>query len=151
MADPLADLTLVEMGTLLAGPFCGQLMGDFGANVIKVEAPGQGDPMREWGQEKAHGKSLWWPVIARNKKSVTLNLRVPEGQALARRLIKAAKRGVAQKRFFARLIVQLLVLLIVLGAVFGGLMLARQNGLDLNGILDGCLSALEGVTGPLSR
>ncbi len=87
---PLADLTLIEMGTLLAGPFCGQLMGDFGANVIKVEAPGQGDPMREWGREKAHGQSLWWPVIARNKKSVTLNLREPAGQALARRLISRA-------------------------------------------------------------
>ena len=87
---PLADLTLIEMGTLLAGPFCGQLMGDFGANVIKVEAPGQGDPMRDWGREKAHGKSLWWPVIARNKKSVTLDLREPAGQALARRLISRA-------------------------------------------------------------
>ncbi len=71
---PLSDLRLIEMGTLLAGPFCGQLMGDFGAEVIKVEAPGQGDPMRDWGQEKAHGQSLWWPVIARNKKSVTVNL-----------------------------------------------------------------------------
>jgi len=87
---PLADLRLIEMGTLLAGPFCGQLMGDFGAEVIKVEAPGKGDPMREWGQEKAHGMSLWWPVIARNKKSVTLNLREPEGQEVARELISKA-------------------------------------------------------------
>jgi formyl-CoA transferase len=87
---PLSDLRLIEMGTLLAGPFCGQLMGDFGAEVIKVEAPGQGDPMRDWGQEKAHGQSLWWPVIARNKKSVTVNLRVPEGQALIHDLVKEA-------------------------------------------------------------
>ena len=87
---PLSDLRLIEMGTLLAGPFCGQLMGDFGAEVIKVEAPGMGDPMRDWGQEKAHGQSLWWPVIARNKKSVTVNLRVPEGQALIHDLIKEA-------------------------------------------------------------
>ena len=84
---PLSDLRLIEMGTLLAGPFCGQLMGDFGAEVIKVEPPNQGDPMREWGQEKAHGMSLWWPVIARNKKSVTLNLREAEGQEIARELI----------------------------------------------------------------
>ena len=56
---PLAGLRLIEMGTLLAGPFCGQLLGDFGAEVIKVEPPGQGDPMREWGREKAHGMSLW--------------------------------------------------------------------------------------------
>ena len=87
---PLADLRLIEMGTLLAGPFCGQLMGDFGAEVIKVEPPNQGDPMREWGQEKAHGMSLWWPVIARNKKSITLNLREAEGQEIARELISKA-------------------------------------------------------------
>lgn len=87
---PLADLRLIEMGTLLAGPFCGQLMGDFGAEVIKVEPPNQGDPMRVWGREKAHGQSLWWPVVARNKKSVTLNLREQEGQEIARDLIKTA-------------------------------------------------------------
>jgi formyl-CoA transferase len=87
---PLADLRLIEMGTLLAGPFCGQLMGDFGAEIIKLEPPGKGDPMREWGQEKAHGMSLWWPVIARNKKSVTLNLRENEGQEIARDLISKA-------------------------------------------------------------
>lgn len=84
---PLAGLRLIEMGTLLAGPFCGQLLGDFGAEVIKLEPPGQGDPMREWGREKSHGMSLWWPVVARNKKSVTLNLREAEGQAIARDLI----------------------------------------------------------------
>jgi len=89
-AGPLAGLRLVEMGTLLAGPFCGQLMGDFGAEVIKLEPPGKGDPMREWGREKAHGMSLWWPVIARNKKSVTLDLRQQEGQELARELISKA-------------------------------------------------------------
>lgn len=89
-AGPLAGLRLVEMGTLLAGPFCGQLMGDFGAEVIKLEPPGKGDPMREWGREKAHGMSLWWPVIARNKKSVTLDLRQQEGQEIARDLIAKA-------------------------------------------------------------
>lgn len=87
---PLKGLRVVEMGTLLAGPFCGQLLGDFGAEVIKVEPPKQGDPMRVWGREKAHGKSLWWPVVARNKKSVTINLREAEGQALARELIAEA-------------------------------------------------------------
>jgi formyl-CoA transferase len=84
---PLAGLRVIEMGTLLAGPFCGQLLGDFGAEVIKIEPPGQGDPMREWGQEKSHGMSLWWPVVARNKKSVTLNLREAAGQAIAKDLI----------------------------------------------------------------
>jgi formyl-CoA transferase len=89
-AGPLSGLRVIEMGTLLAGPFCGQLLGDFGAEVIKIEPPGQGDPMREWGQEKAHGMSLWWPVVARNKKSATLNLRESEGQSIARELIAKA-------------------------------------------------------------
>jgi formyl-CoA transferase len=84
---PLGDLRVVELGQLLAGPFCGQLLGDFGAEVIKVEDPGHGDPMRQWGREKPHGMSLWWPVVARNKKSVTANLRDPRGQDLVRQLV----------------------------------------------------------------
>jgi len=83
---PLSDLKVVEMGQLIAGPFCGQLLGDMGAEIIKIEPPGAGDPMRVWGQ----GAPVWWEVIARNKMSVSLNLRVPEGQALARRLIGEA-------------------------------------------------------------
>ena len=86
----LDDVRVIEMGQLVAGPFCGQLLGDFGAEVIKVEPPGSGDPMREWGREKAHGQSLWWPILARNKKSVTLNLRAERGQQLARELVATA-------------------------------------------------------------
>ncbi len=78
------------MGSLLAGPFCGQLLADFGAEVIKVEPPGKGDPMRVWGRYRKDGRTLWWPIIARNKKSVTLNLREEEGQELARRLVAEA-------------------------------------------------------------
>ena len=89
-AGPLAGLRVIEMGQLIAGPFCGQLLGDFGAEVIKVEPPGVGDPMRDWGREKVQGKSLWWPVVARNKKSVTIDLRTPAGQDVARRLIAEA-------------------------------------------------------------
>lgn len=85
-AGPLSDLRVIEMGQLIAGPFCGQLLGDMGAEVIKIEPPGEGDPMRQWGR----GQPVWWEVIARNKKSVSINLRVPEGQALARRLIDQA-------------------------------------------------------------
>ena len=83
----LKGIRVIEMGQLLAGPFCGQLLGDMGAEVIKIEAPGPGDPMRVWGQgvDKVN-----WEVIARNKKAVTANLRVPEGQALARQLIETA-------------------------------------------------------------
>jgi formyl-CoA transferase len=86
-AGPLTDLRVLEAGQLLAGPFCGQLLGDFGADVVKLEEPRSGDPMRQWGREKPHGLSLWWPILARNKKSVTCNLRDPRGQDLVRRLI----------------------------------------------------------------
>ncbi|MCX5009045.1 CoA transferase [Streptomyces sp. NBC_00638] len=87
MTGPLSDIRVLETGTLLAGPFCGQLLGDHGAEVIKLEDPGGGDPMRQWGRERPYGKSLWWPVVARNKKSVTCNLRRPEGQELVRELV----------------------------------------------------------------
>jgi formyl-CoA transferase len=89
-AGPLAGVRVIEMGQLLAGPFCGQLLADFGAEVIKIEAPGGGDPLREWGRERAGGKALWFPIVGRNKKSITLDLRQKEGQALARRLIAGA-------------------------------------------------------------
>ena len=84
---PLSDLRVIEMGTLLAGPFCGQLLGDLGAEVIKVEPPGQGDPMRVWGRQKQGEPSLWWPVVGRNKKAVTLDLRHAEGQQLLKDLV----------------------------------------------------------------
>lgn len=85
---PLSDLRVLELGTLLAGPFCGQLLGDMGAEVIKIEPPGQGDPMRAWGRQAAGEPSLWWPVVARNKKAVTLDMRQPEGQALFKEMVK---------------------------------------------------------------
>jgi formyl-CoA transferase len=87
---PLRDIRVIEMGQLLAGPFCGQILADFGAEVIKCEQPELGDPMREWGREKPHGKSLWWPVVARNKKSVTLNLRAKEGQEIVKSLVASS-------------------------------------------------------------
>ncbi|MEY4269217.1 MAG: hypothetical protein RLZZ58_433 [Pseudomonadota bacterium] len=80
----LKDIRVVEMGQLLAGPFCGQLLGDMGAEVIKVEPPGAGDPMRNWGQGET---KVNWEVIARNKKSVSANLRIAAGQQLVRDLI----------------------------------------------------------------
>ena len=80
---PLEGLRVLELGTLIAGPFCGQLMGDMGAEVIKVEAPKVGDPMRDWGR----GIKVWWPLIARNKKSITLNLRELRGQQMLKALV----------------------------------------------------------------
>jgi crotonobetainyl-CoA:carnitine CoA-transferase CaiB-like acyl-CoA transferase len=87
---PLSDLRLLELGTLLAGPFCGQLMGDMGAEVIKIEPPGQGDPMRVWGRQAEGEPSLWWAVVGRNKQAVTLDLRQAEGQQLLRELVAKA-------------------------------------------------------------
>ncbi|WP_254206456.1 CaiB/BaiF CoA transferase family protein [Nocardia alni] len=87
---PLAGYRVLEMGSLIAGPFCGQLLGDFGAEVIKIEDPAGGDPMREWGRKSPDGLSLTWPIIGRNKKSVTCNLREPRGQELVTRLVAQA-------------------------------------------------------------
>jgi formyl-CoA transferase len=84
---PLTDIRLIELGQLIAGPYCGQLMADMGADVIKVEPPGQGDPMRVWGRGDY---PLWWTICARNKRVVTANLREPEGQELVRRLVAEA-------------------------------------------------------------
>lgn len=82
----LEGLKLIELGQLIAGPFCGQLMADHGADVIKVEAPDRPDPMRVWGRTDP----LWWPVVSRNKRCITLNLRVAEGQALLKQLVEPA-------------------------------------------------------------
>lgn len=95
-SGPLAGIRVLELGSFIAGPFAGQLLADYGAEVIKVEPPGTGDPMRRWGIVQ-DGQSLWWPAIARNKKSVAIDLRQPEGQALARKL--AAQCDVVLENF----------------------------------------------------
>ena len=86
-AGPLAGLRVLELGQLIAGPYCGQLMADMGADVIKIEAPGNGDPMRSWGRE---GYPLWWSMVARGKRCITVNLRTPEGLDLVRKLVAEA-------------------------------------------------------------
>lgn len=90
LKGPLAGVRVIELGQLLAGPFTAARLADFGAEVIKIEAPGKGDPMRQWGQHLYEGRGLWWPVLARNKKSVTANLREARGQELVRRLAAEA-------------------------------------------------------------
>src|SRR4051794_29330098 len=91
MAEPpLNGLRAIEFGQLLAGPFTGTLLGDFGADVIKIEAPGAGDAMRDWGRLRHNDRSLWWTILARNKRSVALNLREPEGQRIAAELAATA-------------------------------------------------------------
>lgn len=84
---PLTDLRVIELGQLIAGPFCGQIFADYGADVIKVEPPGQGDPLREWGRE---GFPLWWSVVARGKRCITANLREKQGQDIVRQLVAEA-------------------------------------------------------------
>src|SRR5579859_7781010 len=84
-AASLAGLRVLELGHIIGGPFCGHLFADHGAEVIKVEPPEVGDPMREWGG-MYRGVGLYWTIIGRGKKSVTIDLRHPEGQELVRRL-----------------------------------------------------------------
>ena len=85
----LAGIKVLELGQLIAGPFCGKVLGDFGADVIKIEPPGQGDPLRKWRLLK-DGTSVWWQAQSRNKRSVTLDLRQPEGQEVLRLLVADA-------------------------------------------------------------
>jgi crotonobetainyl-CoA:carnitine CoA-transferase CaiB-like acyl-CoA transferase len=87
---PLTGLRVLEFGQLLAGPYVGTLLGDFGADVVKVEVPGKGDPMREWGRLRHNDHSLWWSTLSRNKRSVGLNLRTERGRSLAAELCATA-------------------------------------------------------------
>ncbi|HKJ52015.1 MAG TPA: CaiB/BaiF CoA-transferase family protein, partial [Gammaproteobacteria bacterium] len=88
-SGPLAGYRVIELGQLLAGPFAGCMLGYFGAEVIKIEPPDGGDPIRRW-REMRGDTSLWWRSLARNKKSVTIDLKTPEGVDLVRRLIGKA-------------------------------------------------------------
>lgn len=90
MSGPLEGVRVVELGTIVAGPFAGRLLGDYGADVVKVEPPGSQDPMRDWGQESYQGHRLWWTVHARNKRCITLNLRSEKGQELLLKLVEGA-------------------------------------------------------------
>jgi len=89
MSSPLANLKVVELGTLIAGPYCARLFAEFGAEVVKIETPGEGDPLRKW-RRLHEGNSLWWYAQARNKKSVAVNLREPGGQEIVRKLAAGA-------------------------------------------------------------
>lgn len=124
----LKDIQVVELGQLLAGPFCGQLLGDMGAEVIKVEPPGAGDPMRVWGlgDDKVN-----WEVIARNKKSVSANLRLPEGQELVRKLI--VKADVLIENFKPGTLEKWGLGPDVLHAINPGLIIARMSGYGQTG------------------
>ncbi|WP_283631498.1 CaiB/BaiF CoA transferase family protein [Mycolicibacterium poriferae] len=87
-AGPLDGIRVLEVGTLISGPFAGRLLGDMGAEVIKIEPPGAPDPLRTWGQAELNGHHFFWTVHARNKKAVTLDLRVPRGRELFLELVE---------------------------------------------------------------
>ena len=89
-SGPLGGLRMIELGMLLAGPFAGRLLGDMGAEVVKIEAPGKPDPLRDWGHARYEGRSLWWPVQSRNKKCITLDLREARGQELLLELVRVS-------------------------------------------------------------
>lgn len=96
-SSPLGGIRVLEMGTLIAGPFAGRLLADFGAEVIKIEDPTNPDPLRLWGQERSNGRPLWWMVQSRNKKLVTMDLRSERGKDLLRSL--AASSDVLLENF----------------------------------------------------
>ena len=128
---PLAGLRMIELGTLLAGPFAGRLLGDMGAEVLKVEAPGQPDPLRDWGHARYQGRSLWWPVQSRNKKCITLNLRAPRGQELLLELVRVS--DVMTENFRPGTLERWNLGYDRLSAVNPGLVLARISGYGQTG------------------
>src|ERR1700722_13745874 len=155
---PLADLVVVELGTLIAAPICGQILADFGADVIKIEDPKTGDPMRQWGRSLPKGHSPWWPVIGRGKKSVTLNLRSPEGQQIARDLIAGA--DIVVENFRPGTLEKWGLSYEALSAVNPGLIMARVSGFGQTGpyaaragygLIGEAMGGLRAITGEPDR
>lgn len=130
-AGPLSGVRVLEMGQLLAGPFCGQLLGDLGAEVIKLEDPSRGDPLRQWGRKRPQGQSLWWSIVARNKRSVTVNLRSQEGQQIARDL--AAESDILVENFRPGTLEKWGLGYDALRAVNPGLVMVRVSGYGQTG------------------
>ncbi|MDD2990538.1 MAG: CaiB/BaiF CoA-transferase family protein [Zoogloea sp.] len=127
---PMQGVKVLELGTLIAGPFCTRILGEFGADVIKVEAPDGGDPLRQW--RKLHqGTSLWWSVQARNKKSLTANLKHPEGVAIVRQL--AAEADIVVENFRPGVLEKLGLGWDVLSAANPGLIMVRLSGFGQTG------------------
>ena len=129
---PLSGLKVVEFGTLIAGPFCTRILGEFGAEVIKLEAPGEGDPLRRW-RKLYDGTSLWWYVQARNKKSVTLNLKHPRGLEIARQLV--AEADIVVENFRPGVLEKLGLGWDVLSALNPRLVMVRLSGFGQTGPL----------------
>ena len=134
MALPLAGVRVLEFGTLIAGPFCSRILAEFGAEVIKIESPGEGDPLRKWRKlypTQDGETSLWWFVQARNKQSVTLNLKHPEGIAIARKLV--AEADIVVENFRPGVMEKLGLGWDALSAINPGLVMARLSGFGQTG------------------
>lgn len=127
---PLEGLRVLELGTLIAGPFCTRILAEFGAEVVKVESPDRGDPLRTW-RKLYEGTSLWWYVQARNKKSVTANLKHPEGRAFVRRL--AERADIVVENFRPGVIEKFGLDYESLSAVNPGLVMVRLSGFGQSG------------------
>jgi crotonobetainyl-CoA:carnitine CoA-transferase CaiB-like acyl-CoA transferase len=127
---PLEGLRVLELGSFIAGPFAGQLLGDLGADVVKVEPPGTGDPMRRWGV-CLDGRSLWWPSIARNKRSVAIDLRKERGRAVAARL--AHQCDIVLENFRPGLLTEWGLGYAALAAVNPGIVLVHVSGFGQTG------------------
>jgi formyl-CoA transferase len=126
----LRGVRVIEMGQLIAGPFAGKTLGEFGADVIKIEAPGAGDPLRNWRMIK-EGTSVWWQVQSRNKRSIALDLRSPEGQDIARKLI--AEADVLIENFRPGMLEEWGMSWEVLSALNPGLVMLRISGYGQTG------------------
>ena len=127
---PLEGVRVVELGTLIAGPFCSRILGEFGAEVIKIESPDGGDPLRKW--RRMYGDtSLWWYVQARNKKSVTANLKHPDGVAMVKRLVQGA--DIVVENFRPGVLEKLGLGWDVLSALNPGLVMVRLSGFGQTG------------------
>lgn len=131
---PLAGVRVVELGTLIAGPFCSRILAEFGAEVVKVEAPGEGDPLRKWRKlypDAQTGTSLWWLIQARNKKSVTANLKHPDGLAVVKRLVERA--DIVIENFRPGVLEKLGLGWETLSALNPGLVMVRLSGFGQTG------------------
>jgi len=129
-AKPLAGLKVVELGTLIAGPFAARILAEFGAEVIKIESPDGGDPLRKW-RKLYEGTSLWWYLQARNKKSVTVNLKHPDGVEVVRRLV--AEADIVVENFRPGVLDKLGLGWEALSALNPGLVMVRLSGFGQSG------------------
>lgn len=127
---PLAGVKVIELGTLIAGPFCTRILAEFGAEVIKIETPGEGDPLRSW-RKIYEGTSLWWYLQARNKHSLTLNLKHEKGVEILKKLV--AKADIVVENFRPGVLEKLGVGWDVLSAINPGLVMVRLSGFGQTG------------------